>query len=145
MLLKAEHPRWNACVFQPKCPRTGWSNYPGPHGNAERGYPGRTNCKSELDKPKNCGGLNNLGAWEVTLLGGMFLLEQVCPCWGKCVTVQVNFEVLCLSSTQGKRDLPADYLWETVSSWLMIKIQNSQLQQQDVSLDADMLPAMIMD
>jgi hypothetical protein len=35
-----------------------------------------------------------LGSWEVTLLGGVVLLEWVWPCWRKCVTVEVGFDAL---------------------------------------------------
>ena len=33
-----------------------------------------------------------LGLWEVALLGSLALLDQVWPCWRKCVTVQAGFE-----------------------------------------------------
>lgn len=38
-----------------------------------------------------------LGLWQVRLLGDVAL-------WRKRVTVGVGFEVLCLSSTQGRRE-----------------------------------------
>lgn len=48
-------------------------------------------------------GLNRFGPHKLTcldawptgsgLLGGVALLEEICPCWGKCVTVRVGFEV----------------------------------------------------
>ena len=34
-----------------------------------------------------------LGPRGVALLGGVALLEEVWPCWRKCVTVEVGFEV----------------------------------------------------
>ena len=36
-----------------------------------------------------------LGLQGVALLGGVALLEWVWPCWKKCVTVWVGFEVFC--------------------------------------------------
>ena len=34
-----------------------------------------------------------LGSQGMALLGGVALLEWVWPCWRKCVTVEVGFEV----------------------------------------------------
>ena len=39
-----------------------------------------------------CGDVNMFGPWEVALLGSVALLEEVRPCWRKCVTVGVGFE-----------------------------------------------------
>jgi hypothetical protein len=46
-----------------------------------------------------CGGLNMLGPYRLALLGGVTfaLLEWVWPCWRKCVTVGVGFEILFLT------------------------------------------------
>jgi len=35
-----------------------------------------------------------LGSWEVTLLGGIACLEQLWPCWRKCIIVGMGFEAL---------------------------------------------------
>ena len=56
-----------------------------------------------------CGSLNMLDPWEVLLLGGVPLLEQVVPCWSKYITLGVGFEIQCSSSAQRERG---------VSSWL---------------------------
>jgi hypothetical protein len=34
-----------------------------------------------------------LGTWEVLILGGVALLEEMWPCWRKCVTVGWVLEV----------------------------------------------------
>jgi hypothetical protein len=57
------------------------------------------------------------GPQGVTLLGNVSLLEELCPCWRKYVTVGMGFEVLCSDSTQCGRDPPAGCLRKLVS-WL---------------------------
>jgi hypothetical protein len=50
-----------------------------------------------------------LDQWEVALLGDMALLEEVWPCWRKCVIGGLDFEVSKLTLYP---------VWKRPSSWL---------------------------
>ena len=56
----------------------------------------------------SCAGLNMLGAWEVALLRGVALMEWVWPCWRKCVTVGVGFEMFLLTTWKSVFCLPLE-------------------------------------
>jgi hypothetical protein len=63
----------------------------------------RQHCERKLVSCEHgCGGLNILCPWEVALLGGVVLLQ----------------EVLCSISMQCNKELPFASLRNTVSSWL---------------------------
>jgi hypothetical protein len=69
----------------------------------------------------------------MALLGGVALLEWMWPCWRKCVTVGVGFDILLL--VLGR---------QSSSAYLQIKMQNFQLLvQHQVHLDAALLSTMM--
>ena len=85
-----------------------------------------------------CDGLNMRGPQEVAFVG------EVWPCWRKCVTVGVGFEVLC-STLPSAAETTLLVAWKAIFSWLPSDQDAELLDPPIPSLPAMLPTMMIMD